>query len=43
MIKQEILELLRLTGGNELVTQLLEKYRTTYKSRTKMIEALKDL
>jgi len=30
-------------GGNELVTQLLEKYRTTYKRRTKMIEALKDV
>ena len=30
-------------GGNELVNRLLEKYRTTYKRRKNMIEALKDV
>ena len=30
-------------GGNELVNSLLEKYRTTYKRRKNMIEALKDV
>jgi hypothetical protein len=31
------------TGGNELVNQLLEKYRLTYKRRKNMMKALKDV